>query len=70
MALIRQKNVTNDALPPRFSMAVLFYNEEANITPVVTSLRQALTDAGLDCELILVDNGSKDRTSAYSPAGP
>ena len=64
MALIPRQNVTTNGSPPRFSMALLFYNEEANVVPVVTSLRQALANARLDCELILVDNGSKDRTSA------
>ncbi len=46
----------------KFSMALLFYNEEENIIPVVSSLKDTLTEAGLSFELILVNNGSQDRT--------
>ena len=45
-----------------FSLALLFYNEQDNIIPVVTSLRDALTAAGIDFQLILVNNGSTDNT--------
>ncbi|MFH1038769.1 MAG: glycosyltransferase family 2 protein [PVC group bacterium] len=45
-----------------FSLALLFYNEEENIGPVVGGLRDTLNAAGLDFQLILVDNGSSDRT--------
>ena len=46
----------------RVSLALLFYNEEENVIPVVAVLKDALTGAGMDFELILVDNGSRDRT--------
>lgn len=48
----------------RFSLALLFYNEEENIVPVVTSLQSRLSRAGLDFQLVLVNNGSQDRTPA------
>jgi len=47
---------------PAFSLALPFYNEEENIVPVVSQLTAALDRNRLDFELILVDNGSRDRT--------
>jgi glycosyltransferase involved in cell wall biosynthesis len=44
------------------SLALLFYNEEANIVPVVDALKNALAAAQMNFELVLVDNGSRDRT--------
>ena len=46
-----------------FSLALLFYNEEENIVPVVGGVRDALAAAGLDFQLVLVNNGSSDRTA-------
>lgn len=46
----------------RFSLALLFYNEEENIIPVVTELRDALNADGINFQLVLVNNGSTDRT--------
>lgn len=45
-----------------FSLALLFYNEEENAVPVVSALRDALDTAGFDFQLVLVNNGSSDRT--------
>lgn len=44
------------------SLVLLFYNEEENVVWVVEDLRKALDQAGFDFNLILVDNGSQDRT--------
>ena len=44
------------------SLVLLFYNEEENVTWVVEDLRRVLDQAGVDFNLILVDNGSHDRT--------
>jgi len=46
------------------SLVLLFYNEEENVVWVVEDLREALDQAGFDFNLILVDNGSRDRTPA------
>lgn len=48
---------------PQFSIALLFYNEEENVVPVVAALRDALARAGFDFQLVLVNNGSHDRTA-------
>jgi len=47
----------------KFSLALVFYNEEDNVVPVVNSLKEVLNRSKLDCQLILVDNGSRDHTS-------
>jgi len=46
------------------SLVLLFYNEEENVVRVVEDLREALDQGGFDFNLILVDNGSQDRTPA------
>ena len=45
-----------------FSLVLPFYNEEDSIVPAVTGLIGVLDGAGLDYQLVLVDNGSRDRT--------
>lgn len=45
-----------------FSLVLLFYNEEESVVRVVGDLETTLSRAGIDFELILVDNGSRDRT--------
>jgi len=47
---------------PEFSLAIPLYNEERNAETVVGQLVQTLSEAGVDYELVLVDNGSNDRT--------
>ncbi len=44
------------------SLVLLFYNEEENVLRVVNELRAVLTGAGFNFNLVLVDNGSRDRT--------
>lgn len=44
------------------SLVLLFYNEEECLVRVVDDLKSALSAAGFAFELILVDNGSRDRT--------
>ncbi len=46
------------------SMVLPAYNEEANIARAVGQADAALAATGLDCELIVVNDGSRDRTSA------
>jgi len=47
---------------PEISVVVPVYNEEANVALLCTAVREALADSSLDYELILVDDGSTDRT--------
>ena len=44
------------------SIVVPLYNEESNVARCVAGLRHALDPAGLDYELVLVNNGSRDGT--------
>lgn len=46
------------------SMVLPAYNEEANIARAVERADAALAATGLDCELIVVNDGSRDRTGA------
>lgn len=54
----------------KISIVICLYNEEKNIEPLITSLDKALS--GLSHEVILVDDGSTDRTvqEVVSHAGP
>ncbi len=46
------------------SLAVPCYNEEESVRNTTVRLVQAFRERGLEVELVLVDNGSKDRTGA------
>ena len=46
--------------PPRVSVAFPVWNEEANLRPLYTQVREALLQAGVAYELVFVDNGSTD----------
>jgi glycosyltransferase involved in cell wall biosynthesis len=47
---------------PRFSLVLPLYDEEESVVAVARGLVEALESAGERFELILVDNGSRDRT--------
>jgi len=47
---------------PALSVLVPCFNEEANIEPFVERSLAALAAAGIDAEILLVDDGSRDRT--------
>ncbi len=47
-----------------FTVVIPAYNEEAGIQPVIHSIREAL--AGYDYQLLVVDDGSEDRTAALA----
>lgn len=49
---------------PRVSVVVPLYNEEENVAPLVAAVQEALASSGWSWELILVDDGSDDRTVA------
>ena len=44
------------------SVVVPLYNEEENLAPLIDALLPVLDNFGNDCELLLVNDGSKDRT--------
>jgi glycosyltransferase involved in cell wall biosynthesis len=48
---------------PELSVVVPFYNEENNIVEVYKNLSGALSNARIDYELVMVNNGSSDMTA-------
>jgi glycosyltransferase involved in cell wall biosynthesis len=49
-------------LSPRLSLVVPCYNEEACLRQTASELVEAFTARGIPLQLVLVDNGSRDRT--------
>ena len=47
---------------PKYSIVVPFHNEEENVTVLYARLKQVMETVGESFELILVDDGSSDRT--------
>jgi glycosyltransferase involved in cell wall biosynthesis len=47
---------------PEISIVSPLYNESGNVVPLVTALGESLGAAGIDYELVLVDDGSSDGT--------
>lgn len=53
---------TQESTPPRVSIVIPVYNEERIIHAAVVDLHERLKEFGFTYELILAENGSKDRT--------
>jgi glycosyltransferase involved in cell wall biosynthesis len=47
---------------PKYSIVVPFHNEEENVTALYARLKQVMEQVGESFELVLVDDGSSDRT--------
>jgi glycosyltransferase involved in cell wall biosynthesis len=47
---------------PKYSIVVPFHNEEENVTALYARLKQVMEQVGESFELVLVDDGSRDRT--------
>ncbi len=56
-----RRHLENKTFSPELSVVVPVHNEEANILPLVSEIRNAL-DEVFDYELIYVDDGSDDKT--------
>jgi glycosyltransferase involved in cell wall biosynthesis len=52
----------NEGAPPRVSIVIPVYNEEKILPTAVAGLRERLQDCDFTYEIILAENGSKDRT--------
>src|SRR3954447_26772546 len=52
----------DEEVRPDVSVVVPVYRSEACLGPLVTAIDAALGDAGLDYEVILVNDGSPDRS--------
>lgn len=50
--------------PVALSIVIPFYNESANIAPLLTEVRATATALALNIEVICVDDGSRDTTAA------
>jgi glycosyltransferase involved in cell wall biosynthesis len=48
--------------PPRFSIVIPIYNEQAILHAAVVDLRERLAPLGLRYEILLAENGSRDET--------
>lgn len=57
-----EKTATKDSAPPRVSIVIPVYNEEKILHAAVVDLRERLKDFDFSYELILAENGSRDRT--------
>ena len=55
-------------MPPDLSLIVFAYNEAANVTPVLAELRAWLAEHEPRAEIVFVDDGSTDATSAVAQA--
>lgn len=63
--MVFRRRVARPASPePELSVVVIAFNEEVCITPVVWEMIDDLDAAGIDFELVLVDDGSRDATPA------
>ena len=47
---------------PKYSIVVPFHNEEENVTQLYARLKSVMEQVGDSFELVLVDDGSNDRT--------
>src|SRR5215471_8288349 len=50
--------------PPALSLVIPAYNEQARLPYTLSEVESYLCTQQLDCEVIVVDNGSRDATSA------
>jgi glycosyltransferase involved in cell wall biosynthesis len=55
--------MTEPTPSPRISTVIPVYNEEAILRSAITDLRERLSPLGWDYEIILAENGSKDKTA-------
>src|SRR5881397_2046382 len=53
---------------PLVSVIVPAFNEQENIVPCTMAVRAALRSAGYDFEVLIVNDGSTDRTLEYAQA--
>ena len=52
----------NELAPPRVSIVIRVYNEEKILPTAIAGLRERLKELDFTYEILLAENGSKDRT--------
>ncbi len=62
MPAIQSTQATQPPATPVLSIVVPALDEEANVGPLVDEVKKVIVDAGIDAELIVVDDGSRDAT--------
>jgi glycosyltransferase involved in cell wall biosynthesis len=60
--LAKANNSDDPASAPRISVVIPLYNEEESIPHLRTALHEALDSSGYSYEIIIVDDGSKDKS--------
>jgi glycosyltransferase involved in cell wall biosynthesis len=61
MRLLQTRRIYTDNMA-KYSIVVPFHNEEENVTALYARLKQVMEQVGESFELVLVDDGSRDRT--------
>src|SRR5689334_7383503 len=62
----RARDIRMTAQPPQISIVIPIYNEEGILHAAVVDLRERLAPLGWNYEIILAENGSRDRTVAIA----
>ena len=58
--------VVSEPTPVDVAIIVPAYNEEGGICPTIDRLRAAMEDSGYSYEIVIVDDGSTDRTAEHA----
>src|ERR1700722_9701983 len=61
-SISRRPSIMADVHEPRISIVIPIYNEQGILHSAVVDLRERLKPFGWNYEIILAENGSKDRT--------
>jgi glycosyltransferase involved in cell wall biosynthesis len=64
MAAVQRRHPATQPADPHISIVIPIYNEQAILHAAVVDLRERLKPLGWSYEIILAENGSKDRTIA------
>ncbi|MDP8998720.1 MAG: glycosyltransferase, partial [Myxococcota bacterium] len=62
MAAVQRPRAADQAAEPHISIVIPVYNEQAILHAAIVDLRERLKPLGWSYEIILAENGSKDRT--------
>ena len=63
-----QRRMSETQSPPRISIVIPVYNEEAILRSAIVDLRERLSPLGWKYEVIIAENGSRDKTAELARA--